>query len=150
MMYITEYATVTSIPRNILRYLNREGLIQDPLCQDDFHCLRFLEQIWGNKKILRAQLSRLSLKARQSFLRTADIPTKWERYAASRFHNLEPGKKLPIGALLEEIQTTFSFILSKKQISRLYKIRNRVQVARYREKIRAENDRNSLLQNTNK
>ena len=150
MMYITEYATVSSIPRNILRYLNREGFIQDPLCHEDFLRLRFLEQIWGNKKILRSQLSRLSLKARQNFLRTADIPTKWERYTASRFHNLEPGTKLPMRTLIEEIQTTFCFLLNKQQINRLYKIRNRVQVARHREKNRADNDRNSLLQNTNK
>ena len=150
MMYITEYATVTSIPKNILRYLNSEGLIQDPLCQDDLLCLRFLEQVWSNKKILRAQLSRLSVKARQSFLRTADLPTKWERYASSRFYNLESGKKLPMVGLIEEIQTTFCFVLSKKQISRLYKIRNRVQVAKHREKIRAGNDQNSLLQSTNK
>ena len=150
MMYITEYATVTSIPRNILRYLNRKGLIQDPLCQDDFLCLQFLEQVWGNKKILRAQLSRLSVKARQSFLRTADLLTKWERYASSRYYNLEPGKKLPMGALIEEIQTTFCFLLSQEQIIRLYKIRNRVQVARHREKNRAENDHDSLLQSTNK
>ena len=150
MMYITEYATVTSIPRNILRYLNREGFIQDPLCREDFICLRFLEQVWGNKKILRSQLSRLSLKTRESFLRTADLPSKWERYASTRFYNLEDGKRLPMGALIEEIQTTFSFILSKKQIGRLYKIRNRVQVARHREKVQAENDRNSLLHSTNK
>ena len=150
MMYITEYATVTSIPRNILRYLNRKGLIQDPLCQDDFLCLQFLEQVWGNKKILRAQLSHLSVKARQSFLRTADLPTKWERYASSRYYNLESGKKLPMGALIEEIQTTFCFLLSQEQIIRLYKIRNRVHVARHREKNRAENDRDSLLQSTNK
>jgi hypothetical protein len=150
MMYITEYATVTSIPRKILRYLNHQKLIQDPLCHEDFVRLRFLEQIWGNKKILRGQLSRLSLKARESFLRTADLSSKWERYASTRFYNLENGKKLPMAALIEEIQTTFGFILSKKQISRLYKIRNRVQVARHREKIRAENNRNALLQSTNK
>ena len=150
MMYITEYATVTSIPRNILRYLNSEGMIKDPLGEEDYIRLRFLEQIWGNKKILRSQLSRLSLKARESFLRTADLPSKWERYASTRFNNLEDGKKLPMAALIEEIQTTFGFLLSKKQISRLYKIRNRVQVARHREKIRAENDRDSLLQSANK
>ena len=150
MMYITEYATVTSIPRNILRYLNSEGMIEDPLREEDYIRLRFLEQVWGNKKILRSQLSRLSLKARESFLRTADLPSKWERYASTRFNNLEDGKKLPMAALIEEIQTTFGFLLSKKQISRLYKIRNRVQVARHREKIRAENDRDSLLQSANK
>jgi len=150
MMYITEYATVTSITRNILRYLNSEGMIEDPLREEDYIRLRFLEQVWGNKKILRSQLSRLSLKARESFLRTADLPSKWERYASTRFNNLEDGKKLPMAALIEEIQTTFGFLLSKKQISRLYKIRNRVQVARHREKIRAENDRDSLLQSANK
>jgi len=150
MTYITEYASITSIPKNILRYLNREGLIQDPLSQEDILCLRFLEHVWGNKKILRAQLSRLSVKARQSFLRTADLPTKWERYASSRFYNFEPGKKLPMGTIIEEIQTTFCFILSKKQISSLYKIRNRIQVARHREKNRTANNHNSLLQSTNK
>ena len=150
MMYITEYASVTSIPRNILRYLNRQGLIEDPLSEEDHLRLRFLEQVWGNKKILRSQLSRLSLKSRESFLRTADLPSKWERYASTRFHNIKNGKKLSMGALIEEIQTTFGFILSKKQISRLYKIRNRVQVARHREKIQAENNTKDLLQSTNK
>ena len=149
-MYITEYASVTKVPRNILRHLNREGLIQDPLSQEDYICLRFLDQIWGSKKILRSQLSRLSVKARQSFLRTANLPSKWERYAASRFYNLDTGKKLPMGALIEEIQTTFCFVLTKKQISRLYKIRNRVQVTRHREKKRVKNDQDSLLHSTNK
>lgn len=135
-MYITEYKKVSSIPQNILRYLNRNNLIQDPLSHEDFIALRFLEQIWGNKKILRSQLNRLTLKARQSFLRTADLSTKWERYASSRYYNLEPGKKISMEALIEEIQTTFSFLLSKNQISRLYKIRNKVQVAKHREKNR--------------
>jgi len=150
MMYITEYARVTSIPRNILRYLNREGMIEDPLREEDYIRLQFLEQVWGNKKILRSQLSRFSMKARESFLRTADLPSKWERYASTRFYNMEQGHKLPMGALIEEIQTTFGFLLSKKQIRNLYTIRNRVQVARHREKIRAENNTKDLLQSANK
>ena len=36
MMYITEYATVTSIPRNILRYLNSEGINEDPMGEEDY------------------------------------------------------------------------------------------------------------------
>ena len=150
MMYITEYARVTSIPRNILRYLSSEGMIEDPLGEEDYIRLRFLEQVWGNKKILRSQLSRLSLKARESFLRTADLPSKWERYASTRFYNMEQGQKLPMGALIEEIQTTFGFLLSKEQVIRLYKIRNRVQVSKHRKKIQAENNTKDLLQSTNK
>ena len=135
-MFITHYARVTSVPGNILRYLNTEGLIEDPLGEEDYIRLRFLEQIWGDKKILRSQLSRLSLQARESFLRTVDLPSKWERYASTRFYNIEDGKKLPMATLIEEIQTTFGFLLSKEQVSRLYKIRNRVQVAKHRKKFR--------------
>lgn len=147
---ITNYSTVTSIPKRVLRYLNREGIIQDPLCREDLIGLRFLEKLWGRKEVLRAQLSRLSMKARLNFLRTADLPTKWERYAYSRFRSLNPGKKLAMHTVIEEIQTTFCFLLNKQQINRLYKIRNRVQVARHREKNRTKNEQQSLLQSTNK
>ena len=147
---ITNYSTVTSIPKRVLRYLNREGIIQDPLCREDLIGLRFLEKLWGRKEVLRAQLSRLSMKARLNFLRTADLPTKWERYAYSRFRSLNPGKKLAMHTVIEEIQTTFCFLLNKQQINRLYKIRNRVQVARHRERNRTRNEQQSLLQSTNK
>ncbi|WP_319549537.1 hypothetical protein [Desulfogranum marinum] len=139
MMHINEYAKTSPIPKRILRYLHRVGEIHDPLSREDLIGLHFLEQIWGRKELLRAQLSRLSLKARLSFLRTADLPTKWERYAYSRFYNLAPGSKLPMPALIEEIQTTFCFQLGKQQISRLYTIRNRAQVAKHREKNRTGN-----------
>ncbi|MGB3222859.1 MAG: hypothetical protein WBB23_08670 [Desulforhopalus sp.] len=138
MIPLSEYAKEISIPKRILRYLQREGIINDPLCREDQLCLQFLEKIWGNKEMLRAQLSRLSLKARHSFLRTADLPTKWERYASSRYFNLAPGQKLEMSTLIEEIQTTFCFLLTRQQIKGLYKIRNRVQVAKYREKKRAD------------
>jgi len=139
MISISEYAKKTSIPNRILRYLHREGIIQDPLSKQDQLCLDFLEQIWGKREILRAQLSRLSLKTRLSFLRTADLPTKWERYASSRYFNLAPGQKLKMDKLIEEIQTTFCFLLTKQQINRLYKIRNRVQLAKHRNRKRTEN-----------
>lgn len=150
MISITEYAKVTSIPKRTLSYLHRMDIIQDPLCQEDLTGLRFFEKIWGNKELLRAQLSRLSMKARLSFLRTADLSSKWERYAYSRYHNLQPGTELPMRAVIEEIQTTFRFFLKKQHINRLYQIRNRAQVARHREKNDADNKRNTLLQSTNK
>ena len=145
MIPLSEYAKEISIPKRILRYLQREGIINDPLNREDQLCLQFLEKIWGNKEILRAQLSRLSLKARHSFLRTADLPTKWERYASSRYFNLTPGQKLEISTLIEEIQTTFCFLLTRQQVKRLYKIRNRVQVAKHREKKRADEQPDSSL-----
>jgi len=133
---IAEYATTSQIPLRILRLLCCKGIIQDPLHREDLLGLQLLEKVWGQKEVLRSQLSRLSMKARLSFIRTADLPSKWERYAYSRFRNQEPGKKLPMQAVIEEIETTFWFQLSNRQIKRLYLIRNRAQVARYREKNR--------------
>ena len=133
-MEIKEFSTRSTIPGNVLFYLNRQGIIKNPLSQEEQICLVFLEKIWGRKPVLRAQLSRLSMKARLSFLRTANLQTKWERYAYSRFRNLESGKKLAVQSLIEEIQTTFGFFMNKKQIKRLYTLRNRAQVAKHREK----------------
>ncbi len=150
-MNVTEFAKTSPLPKRVLLYLQREGVITDPLSADDLTALHFLERIWGKKELLRAQLSSLSLKARLSFLRTADLPTKWERYASSRCYNLAPGKKLEMTMLIEEIQTTFSFVLSRQQIRRLYTIRNRVQVARHREKIRTKKEQKlSYTAQTNK
>jgi hypothetical protein len=83
-MFIDEYAKSSPIPKRILRYMNRINLIEDPLLADEIIALQFLSQIWGNREVIRAQLNRLSLKSRLSFLKTAHIPTKWERYAYSR------------------------------------------------------------------
>jgi hypothetical protein len=139
MISINEFAKVTTIPKRTLSYLHRMGIIEDPLRQVDVTSLQFFEQIWGNKELLRAQLSRLSIRTRLSFLRTADLSSKWERYAYSRYYNLPPGKELPMRTVIEEIQTTFQFLLKKQQIIRLYQIRNRVQVVRHREKNAANN-----------
>jgi len=134
MNTIREYAAGSPLPRRVLLYLNRIGIIQDPLSQKDLTGLQLLEKVWGNKEILRAQLSRLSMRTRLSLIRTAAIPTKWERYAYSRYYNQEPGKKLPLQRVIEEIETTFFFRLNDQHIKRLYKIRNRAQVAKHREK----------------
>ena len=138
-MNVQDFATRSTIPKRVLVYLTREGLIGDPLSQEDLLSLQFLEKIWGRKEVLRAQLSRLSMKARLSFIRTVGLQTKWERYAYSRFRNLEPGKKLAMHTLIEEIQTTFGFLLKKNHIKRLYVLRNRAHVARHREKSMRKN-----------
>lgn len=133
-MTIREFAKDSRISKGVLLYMNREGIIQDPLCPEDHIGLLLLEKVWGRKEVLRPQLAKLSMKARLSFIRTADLPTKWERYAYSRFRNQEEGKILAMQTVVEEIEITFGFSLSSQHVKRLYKIRNRAQVSRHREK----------------
>jgi len=133
-MTVTDFAKDSPIPKRILRYLHRKGFIQDPLSLEDQISLNFLGRIWGRKEVVRSQIAKLSMKNRLSFLRTADLPSKWERYAYSRFRNQEQGKKLAMEIIVEEIEISFKFRLNKQQKMSLYKIRNRAQVARHRDK----------------
>ena len=138
-MTVTDFAKGSPIPKRILRYLHRKGFIQDPLSPEDQTSLIFLGRIWGRKEVVRAQITKLSMKNRLSFLRTADLPSKWERYAYSRFRNQAQGKNLAMEIVIEEIEISFGFRLNNQQKSSLYKIRNRAQVARHREKILPRN-----------
>lgn len=138
---IAEYAKHSPIPKKVLLLLNREGLIQDPLVQVDQIGLLLLEKLWGRKDVLRPQLNRMSMKARISFLRTATLNSKWERYAYSRFYNQEPGSGLSLETVIEEIQTTFRFRLSKRQINRVKTLHHNVWIAKNRPRNGEETER---------
>ena len=146
---LADFARHSPIPRKVLLYLYRQHLIQDPLNRDDLIGLRLLEQVWGNKEILRPQLNRMSLRTRQSFLRTVSLNTKWERYAYSRFYNSKPGTRLSVRLVVDEIQTTFRFQLTKAQLRRVLTIRNRAQVARHRDLVKENQEPFDLLQTAN-
>ena len=146
---LTDFAHQSPIPRNVLLYLHRQQLIQDPPSRDDLLGLRLLEQVWGNKEILRSQLSRMSKKSRLPFLLTAHLDSKWERYAYSRFYNSKPGVRLSVRLVVDEIQTTFRFQLTKAQLRRVLTIRNRAQVARHRDLVKENQEPSDLLQTTN-
>lgn len=146
---INAFAAASVIPKRVLRYLQREGVISDPLSSDNQLCLRFLEQVWGRAEMVRPQLAKLSMKARLSCIRTADLSSKWERYAYSRFRNQEQGRKLAMKTVVEEIEVTFGFRLGKQQKKRLNTIRNRAQVARFREKNRPVDEGENLLHRAN-
>ena len=146
---LDDFARQSPIPRKVLLYLHRQQLIQDPLSREDLLGLRLLEQVWGNKEILRPQLNLMSVRTRQSFLRTVSLNSKWERYAYSRFYNGKPGTRLSVRLVVDEIQTTFRFQLTKAQLRQVLAIRNRAQVARHRDLVKENQEPSDLLQTTN-
>ena len=146
---LADFPRHSPIPGKVLLYLHRQHLIRDPPSREDLLGLRLLEQVWGNKEILRPQLNRMSLRTRQSFLRTVSLNTKWERYAYSRFYNSKPGVRLSVRLVVDEIQTTFRFQLTKAQLRRVLTIRNRAQVARHRDLVKENQEPSGLLQTAN-
>ena len=125
-MDINLYARNSRLPRKILLWMVRKEYIRNPLLEEDIIGLRLLEKVWWKSEVLRSQLMKYSRKDRKALIETADLPTRWERYAYSRFINLGPGEKLPMRKLVKEIEMTYDFTPDRFQMKRLYRVRQRV------------------------
>jgi len=135
-MEIKEYALQSKLSLKILRWMVVEKIINDPLDEFDLLGLELLEKVWMRRDYLRAQLSQFSLKKRKEFLEKADLKTKWERYAFSRYRNLKEGEKISMKQLINEIEMTFNFELDHWNTKRLYQVREKVYNQRKSEKRR--------------
>jgi hypothetical protein len=132
-MEIKEYAKTSKLPLKTLRWMERIKTISDPLPDNDLIGLKLLENLWGLHDFLRPQLSQKNIKYRKALIDTCDLETKWERYAYSRFINLEPNKRLFMNNLIAEVEFTYRFKLSIFEIKKLYRIRKRVHRAKERQ-----------------
>jgi len=130
-MEIKNYAKDSRLPLKTLYWMVSRKIIHNPLTEEDVIGLKILEKLWGNREILRTQLARFSRKRRLALINTADIATKWERYAFSRFQNIQPGKKLAMNQVIDEIELTFGFVLQASHIKKLYQIRRKTYNRRY-------------------
>jgi hypothetical protein len=113
--------------------MERIKIISDPLPVEDLIGLKLLENLWGLHEFLRPQLSQKNIKYRKALIDTCDLETKWERYAYSRFMNLEPDKRLFMKNLIAEIEMTYRFKLSIFEIRKLYRVRKRAHRAKERQ-----------------
>lgn len=130
-MEIPRYAKISPLPLKTLYWLVKQKIIHNPLSEEDLIGLKMLERLWGNREILRTQLAGFSKKRRLGLIETADIATKWERYAFSRFQNIQPGQRLSMDQVINEIELTFGFILKASHIRRLYQVRRKSYNQRY-------------------
>ncbi|MCK9293506.1 MAG: hypothetical protein M0P70_00350 [Desulfobulbaceae bacterium] len=132
-MEIKEYAKTSKIPLKTLRWMERINTTSDPLTDNDLIGLKLLEKLWGMHDFLRPQITKKGKKDKEALFDTCDLETKWERYAYSRFMNMEPGKRLSMKVLLTEIELTYRFKLSDFDIRKLYRVRKRAHRAKERQ-----------------
>lgn len=145
-MDIKEYARTSKIPFKTLRWIAKKEIISDPLTDNELIGLELLENIWGKREVIRPQIRQLSLKNRKTLIDTCDLETKWERYAYSRFMNLESGKRLFMKNLIAEIELTYRFKLSIFDIKKLYQVRKRAHKAKERQ---AQVHQNEIMKKSN-
>lgn len=145
-MDIKEYAKTSKLPLKTLRWIARKEIIRDPLTGNELIGLELLENLWGKREVIRPQIRQLSLKNRKALIDTCDLETKWERYAYSRFMNLESDKRLFMKNLILEIELTYHFKLSIFEIKKLYIIRKRVHRAKERQ---AQHPQKEVMEKSN-
>jgi len=133
-MEIKKYARQSKLPLKTLRWMVKEKFINNPPDEFDLLGLELLEKVWMRRDYLRPQLSQFSKKRRQKLIETADLETKWERYAFSRYQNLPVDEKITMKQLIFEIEINFNFLLNHWQKKRLYQVRQKVYNLRKREK----------------
>ena len=136
---IVEYAKNSRIPKKTLYWMRDRGFIRDPLTDENLTGLALLEELWGRHEILRAQLARLSHAGRRKMIDYADLETRWERYAYSRWKNVGEGR-LSMRQVCEEIRWTFGIKIDEAVLKRLNTIRQRVYRMRRKKTQKAEEE----------
>ncbi len=134
-MTVDDYLkTKRNVPRKIIIHFLEKGFIGDPLNEVDLHNLEFLQTIWGNREMVRAQFAKFSRKEREIFVRTVVYSAKWERYVYNRFYNLPQGEILSVNRVLGEIEDIFHFKPEAEVKQRVLQLRTAARVALHREK----------------
>lgn len=145
-MDIKEYAKASKIPLKTLRWMERIKIVSNPLTDNELIGLELIEKVWKKRDFVRPQLKLMDVKTRKALISTCGLNTKWERYAYTRFMNLEPDKRIFMMSLIPEIELTFRFKLSVFQIKRVYQIR---EIAYKAKKKQAQNPQNEIMEMSN-
>ncbi|MBA3006314.1 MAG: hypothetical protein KJ900_13675 [Proteobacteria bacterium] len=139
-MDIREYAKNSKIPLKTLLWMEKIKIVSDPLIDNERIGLELIEKVWGRHDFIRPQLRQKNITYRKALISTCTLNTKWERYAYSRFMNMEPGQWLLMKNLIPEIEITFRFKLSDSQIIQLYRVRKRAHRTKERQAQNLQND----------
>ena len=142
-MNIEQYAKESKLPLKILRWMVRENMVQNPLSDTDLIGLSLVEKLWQKRIYTRAMIAKFSRKERLQFLETAHLETKWERYAFSRFRGLKKDERIKMQRVIDEIEVTFGFEISRWHKDRLYNIRQQVYNLRRNKKTSANSGKTS-------
>ena len=130
-MTIKELSKQLKLPLMTLNYLVQKGLIHDPPTDEDVNNLSFLSQIWGDKELLKHQLTKYNQKSRLAMIKTAEMD-KITAYIFNRYLNAEG--KLMVQQVAEEVNHYYHVPIDDKLKKLIYKTREKARKAKQRMK----------------
>jgi hypothetical protein len=118
------------IPLEDLREMEREGLLSEPLSEEDTNNLAFLSHFRGKSYWLKRQLTRMNTKARLALVRTADLG-KVGSYIFNRYYNAEQGERNPVKQVASELNRYYGIPITGKLLREIRSLRRKAENARH-------------------
>ena len=130
-MTLKDLSRQFKIPLISLKHLAENGLIHDPPTDEDINNLSFLSQIWGDKELLKHQLTKYNQKSRLAMIKTAEMD-KIPAYIFNRYLNAE--ESLMVQQVAEEVNHYYHVPIDDKLKKLIYKTREKARKAKQRMK----------------
>lgn len=114
-------AQLVDLPEIVLSRLHRDGVIGDPVSNEDLRGLAILGHIWGKPWYARRMLSPLSKDYRRKLLVEPDL-SRAERYALSCYLNAEEGSRIFVKDIIGRVKHYLGVKLSEEQVEKVRSI----------------------------
>lgn len=111
-------AQLVELPKAVLFQLHREGVIGEPVSDEDLRGLAILGHVWGKPWYARRMLAPLSKEYRRKLLLEPDL-SRPERYALSCYLNAGKGSRVFVKDIIGRVRHYLGVTLSEEQVERV-------------------------------
>lgn len=118
---IKDAAQLVNLPLKVLYRLRTDGLIGDPVSDDDLRGLAMIAHIWGQAWYIRCMVAPLNQAYRRKILLEPDM-SRAERYALSCYLNAKSDERIIVKDVIGKIKHYLNTTLSEQQILKVREI----------------------------
>lgn len=115
---IKDAARLVNLPLKVLYRLKKDGVIGDPVSDEDLRGLALLAEIWGKIWYVRSMMSHLPRAYRRKICMEPEI-SRAERYALTCYLNTKPGERIRVQDIIGKVKHYLNVSLTEQQVARV-------------------------------
>jgi len=113
-----EAARLVNIPEKLLWKMHREGIIGNPLPDNDLRGMAIISDIWRREWFLRMALADFSHARRLELIQKPEL-TRVERYVLKCYLNAKEGERIQARDIIGRVEHYLHARISEKQVWRI-------------------------------
>lgn len=121
---MTDYKTaaqLTSVPEKLLWKMHREGIIDNPLPDNELRGVAIISYIWRKEWFLRMALADYSHARRLDLIQKPEL-TRVERYILKCYLNTKEGDRILTCNIIDRVEHYLKAKVTQKQVHRIRSI----------------------------